>query len=365
MIWGILSDTHDIDRKVIEHLIVEFKRRNVEVIIHSGDIEPQHLDPELFGNLPVVCALTEHQVDKSEFQTPPAGWVFTHPGKRVIYFGGKRIYVGHKMSFEFLIGSEQELEKTLQKISHEYDGVRWLFSGHSHRQAEIEGDLVTFINPGAIQDASDGNYEFAIVDPEIKQVVFSRISRTKDQRKPVSVGVISDSFDISKRDPSFWGKLADEFRQRDVSSVIHCGNILPGDIGKQELADFEVYYNLRSDQRNPGGPNNWHFINPDHPVVDIADYRFYVELELGAKLLGESEFTMREICLRLRKKYSGIHYVLCGFTRNSLYEEGSEVRIVNPGDIVNYRNFVVLCLPRNEITLGRVPVDLLPTFSET
>ncbi len=364
MILGVLSDTHDIDENVIRHIIAEFKKRDVEAIIHCGDIEPQHLNPKLFGNFPVVCALTEHQIEKPEFKTPPEGWIFTQSGKRIIDFFGNIIYVGHKRSFEFLTGSEQMLEKGFEEISHSHDGVRWLFSGHTHRQAEVRGQLITFINPGAVTDSFDGSCEFAIVNTKTKQVVFSRILRANDQRKPISIGVISDSFDISKRDPSFWEKLIAEFHQRDVSCIIHCGNIFLEDIGRKEMADFQVYYNLRSDQKNPGAPDNWHLISPDNPVVEIDDYRFYVELELGAELLEESEFSMRKHCLQLRRKYPGISYVLCGFTHSELYEEGPEMRIVNPGDIVNARNFTVICLPKSEITLGSVPVDLLPPFFE-
>ncbi len=52
MIIGILSDTHTDKANAIPHIVKEFKRRYVEVIFHCGDIEPIHLDPKLFGNLP-------------------------------------------------------------------------------------------------------------------------------------------------------------------------------------------------------------------------------------------------------------------------------------------------------------------------
>ena len=56
----------------------------VEAIIHCGDIEPRHLQPELFGNLPVFCALIEEQIGRKEFETPPAGGIFTKPGHRIV-----------------------------------------------------------------------------------------------------------------------------------------------------------------------------------------------------------------------------------------------------------------------------------------
>ena len=59
MIIGVLSDTHNDKMNVLPYVMAEFKKRNVEMIVHCGDIEPKHLKPELFNNLPVICALTE------------------------------------------------------------------------------------------------------------------------------------------------------------------------------------------------------------------------------------------------------------------------------------------------------------------
>lgn len=360
MIWGILSDTHKDKMNAICHIMAEFKKRGVEAIIHCGDIKPVHLKPELFCNLPLVCALVKEQVEKKEFANPPNNWRFTKPRNRIIDIGDTRIYVGHKRAFEFLTGSEANLINTLNKIRRDHDWVRWLFSGHTHHQIYKQSHVINFINPGAVEDSFDG-YEFAIVNTETDEVVFSRIPKTKPNKKPFSVGIISDSLNISELDPEFWKKLVEEFKKRDISHVIHCGNLAVEDIGEKEFDSFQVHYNLQPDQKNPSTiPENWHLIDQKEPVVEINGYRFYVQLDLGATLLEQSEYDMYKFCLELRRKHPMISFVLCGFTNDAFLEEGEQVRIINPGDVLKDRNFAVISLPRAEITFSHIHPDPLP-----
>ncbi len=360
MIWGILSDTHTDKMNAICHIMAEFKKRGVESIIHCGDIKPEHLKPELFCNLPLVCALIEEQVEKKEFANPPNNWRFTKPGSRIIDIGDTRIYVGHKRAFEFLTGSEADLINTMNKIRRDHDWVKWLFSGHTHHQIYKQSHVINFINPGAVEDSFDG-YEFAIVNTETGEVTFSRIPKTKPIKKPFSVGVISDSLNISELDSEFWKLLAEEFKKRNVSHIIHCGNLAVEDVGREELSNFLVYYNLRPDQKNPDTiPKNWHLISQEEPVVEINGYRFYIQLDLGAALLEQSEYDMHKLCLRLRRKHPRISFVLCGCTNDAFLEEGEQVRIINPGDTVKDRSYAVISIPCVEITFNHVRVDPLP-----
>jgi len=301
----------------------------------------------------------ENQMGKPEFAKPPEGWLFTTPGNRVFNFCNVAIYVGHKRSFEFLAGSESDLNKTLNTIRRDHDFVRWLFSGHTHHQIYKQGPLINFVNPGAVESSFEG-YEFAVINTDTEEIVFSRIPKTKPQIDNFSIGVISDSLNISDLDSTFWKRLAEEFKKSGVKNVIHCGNLAENDIGRAELSEFEVFYNLRPDQRNHHAPKNWHLIKSDYPVVEVKGYRFYVQLDLGAELLEKSEYDMHRLCLMLRRKYPGISFVLCGFTNNAFYEEGEQVRIINPGDIVKDQNYAVITLPTAEITFSRVPVEALP-----
>ncbi len=361
MIIGILSDTHSDRDNALELVIEEFVKRGVQFIIHCGDIEPQHCNPSIFRNIPVICALNAEQLEKPGFKTCPAGWIFTQPNRRILDFNHIRIYVGHKRSYDFLKTSEHNLMAFLDQMRMTHDGLRWVFSGHTHHQFFVQTRLVNFINPGAIEDSFDG-YSFALIDTENSEIVFSRIMKTKPNIDTFSVGIISDSGRISKIDPDFWHLLVKEMRKRDVKVIIHCGNIDPSDIGRPELSGFKVYCNLRRDQKAPKEiPDNWEIIkNSESPIVKINDYSFYIQIDLGIDLLSESEFDMHNTSMKLRRKFPEIDFILCGFTHNALLVEGEQIKIINPGDIIDDRNFAVICLPRKEITFGHVPVkDML------
>lgn len=359
MILGIISDTHKDRCNAIPHVILEFKKRNVEAIVHCGDIEPQHLSSDLFGNLPVICALVEAQAEMSEFKSPPSSWDFTRPGDRIREIKGVKLYVGHKRSFEFLNGAESELTRTLNLIRKNNDEVDWLFSGHTHHQIYLQGRTISFLNPGAIEASFDG-YEFATINTENKNVVFGRIPRTTPKKSPFSVGIISDSLNVSDIDAEIWIKLAEEFKKNNVKHVIHCGNIATEDVGLPEFDDFTVYYNLRQDQRADQKKENWILVQKDYPVAEINGYKFYIQLDLGASLIEKSEFDMHKLGLDIRRKYPAISFILCGFTNSAFLEEGEQIRIINPGDVVKSRNFAIVSLPTTEITFSHVEFEPLP-----
>lgn len=356
---GVVSDTHQDRMGALPHVIKRLIKMGAEYIIHCGDIESKHLDPKLFGDLPVICALTEDQVGKNEFQTPPTGWIFTVPSDRVRRLGDMLVYVGHKRSSEFMFGAEAKLLETMDRLRKDYDGLRLMTSGHTHHQIYCKTRLVDFVNPGAIEDSYDGSYEFAFYDSERNRTVFSRILHTKPIVQKFAVGVVSDSLNISDLDPSFWVKLRKEFAELGVKYIIHCGNISLKDVGREELNEFEVFYNLRLDQRKSDAPKNWHLIEPGRPVVELNDYRFYVQLDLGATLNQQSEGDLHRLSLQLRREYYDISFILSGFTRSFL-EEGEQLRIVNPGYALNNGCYAVITLPRLEILFGEVPVDPLP-----
>ncbi len=364
MILGIISDTHDIDDNTIKHVVREFLQRGTDIIVHCGDIERQHLRPELFGNLPVICVLNAEQVSKEPFKNPPPEWKFTFPGDRVRDLGNTervRCYIGHRFSFDLAAEPEASFKARLNKLRRDHDGLRYAFAGHMHHQALAQTLLVTFINPGAVQFSPDG-YEFAVVDTKKGEVVFSRIPKTKYSESPFTVGIISDSLNISKLDADFWKKLAKEFHDRDVSRIIHCGNIAESDVGKQELADFEVYFRLRSDQRRKDAPENWRLISQDPPIVAINGRKFYVHPSLARIILEKSEADMHRECLMISELYPEVSFILYGNTNDAYFSEEMDgrTRIMNPGDALSSRNFATVCFPRCEVTIGKVPLDPLP-----
>jgi predicted phosphodiesterase len=166
--------------------------------------------------------------------------------------------------------------------------------------------------------------------------------------------------------------LAKEFKKRDVSHIIHCGNIALSDIGRPELADFTVQYAIREDQdsdhrkmqKDKNIPENWKVISENNldkgAIVKINGYRFYVQLDLGLEFMSKSELGMDSMAMQIRREHPETEFVLCGFTREALYVEGQQVTTINPGDVNTDRSFVVIHLPRREITFGHVPYEPLP-----
>lgn len=380
MIIGIIADTHEDRHNATPHIIKEFKARGVEVVFHAGDLtNVSHYDPKLYGDFPVYYALTEAECErdssgkcirpKPQFMPPSHKWQFTMPEHRIIEVAGDKYYLGHKLPFDFYLATkESDFSQRLQKIRLENDGMRLICGGHSHAQTYHQGLLVSMVNPGAAEGSINWGYEFAIVDTVSGQVVFGRVMPCPTMGDVFTVGVISDSLNVSKLDQQFWSRLRNEFIARDVSHIIHCGNIVLDDIGRPELADFEVYFNLLPEQikqMNIAGswgkvPSNWHQIDPDAPVVDIKDQRFYVKLDLALAFMDLSEMGMDGLAMKIRQQYSMTNYVLYGFTNQALYYEGQQIRIINPGDVNNDRNFATICFPRHEITFGHVPLDPLP-----
>jgi predicted phosphodiesterase len=376
-IIGVISDTHKDQQNATPHIIEEFRKRGVTRIFHAGDLDQKHFNAQLYGNYPVHYALTEDQCEielegrcrcpREGFFPPATNWRYTMPGHRIVRIDGESYYLGHKIPFDFYLNmGENDFDERLQRIRLANDGLRWIFGGHTHAQTYRQGRLASLINPGAAEGSINWGYEFAVLYEDKGEVVFGRIMPTPPMEESFTVGVISDSLNVSKLDISFWEHLRQEFYYRGVSHVIHCGNIALADIGRSELAEFTVHFNLLPEQIvdldiadlkwQEKLPENWKLINSEKPVVDINDQRFYIKLDLALDLANLSEMAMDFLAMKIRKDFPMTNYVLCGFTNEALYHEGQQIRIINPGDVNHDRNFCTICFPRHEITFGHVPV---------
>lgn len=385
MILGILSDPHEDKHNAIPHVIAEFKKRGVEVVICPGDLtEAKHYDVDLFGGFSVYYALTENQCEmdakgncirpKRQFMPPGRNWQYTMPGHRIIEINGELYYLGHKIPFEYyLLMSEEKFGEHLQEIRLQNDGLRYIFGGHTHVQTLCEERTVSMINSGAVMGSGNWGYEFAVLDTDTNQIIFGRVMPAPPLDDPFTVGVITDSLNVSRLDVKFWPRLRQEFMARGVSHVIHLGNIALEDIGTPEFADFTVHYNLLPTQVvdldcadlhwQKKIPDNWNLINPEAPVVDILGKRFYVKLDLALEFRNMSESGLDHMTMKLRKEFPGTNYVLCGMTNGALYYEGQQVRVVNPGNSCYGHRAVTICSPRDELTFFGVPVDPLPAIA--
>jgi len=364
---GMLSDTHNVKGNDLQRVMAAFKEAGVEIIFHCGDIYAQDLDPKKFLELPVYCALVDKQPEDPAFRFPPRGWTFTENKKsRIIYVNGEPYYVGHKRSFRLLNSTETEFLQNLNELRRDTDGLREVCSGHIHFQYYDQTGVVDHINPGAVTDALSGRIEFAIFDSETNETSFCQLYRTNPIIEDRTIAVISDSLRISLLDPAFWKCLATELAKRNVTDVIHCGNIAISDIGKPELDAFQVHYNLKDDQKydipkSQKIPDNWHLVGDNEkkePVVEINGYRFCVQLNLSLQITQKTTTQIWTIRQELREQYSDLDFILCGFTHNCLLMGGYQPYIINPGDIIDDRNFATLTFGKKiKITFGHVPLD--------
>jgi len=361
---GIISDTHDDRANALPYIIRELIKRGVDQIIHCGDIEPKHINSSLFNGLPVTCAINFEQHKKIDIKNPPAGWAYTTHTKdnhetRIRDIDHIRCYIGHKFSSRLLLEPQTAFMKGIDELRTNFDGLRWIFAGHTHHQIFTQDALVNFINPGAVCDSINNSHEFAILDTNTGEVTFSRILRTTPIEPDFSVGIISDSLQISKIDGDFWKKLSIELKNKNVTHIIHCGNIASEDIGRSELDEFQVHYYSRVPATQRPG-NNWHAINKNRPLININGRQFYLHTILARILLEESEVEMHKECLKILENHPEVSFVLYGGTNNAFLNEGQQARIFSPGDAFSSRGYGVIKFPVTEIVLGHVPLNPFP-----
>ncbi len=413
MLILIMSDTHSVDKSKIKMIVSDAINRGVELIIHPGDIQKEHIDAGLFGNLPVICALTENQspMRNSDFVFAPANWCFTRPSEvdsakmlltdpeikrildqyiideevskliserigdanirrlielqsiadRIVNLGDLKIYVGHKRSYDVLTDSVR-FNRFMNEVNQVCDGVSLICTGHTHHKFLIQKDQINWINPGAVMVMPAGvvpydGYDYAIFNSDNNEVIFCHIPVVVANTNSCTVGIISDTGNISKLDEQYWWLLAEELMQRGTKYLICCGNHWIGDIGRAELGSFEIFYNLLPHQSdNASTPGNWHRINPDLPLVEIEGFNFLVQYNFGTDLSSRSEHDSLSIAKSLSRNYENrqIDFVVCGLGSDALFEDGGDIAIINPGDSRKKRKFATVCLPRSEITFGTV-----------
>ncbi len=356
---GVLSDTHEDSRRNIPAIIKIFDSKGVDQIIHGGDIIAKHVSAKLFGNLPVDCALTGNQHRMLEFSRPPNHWRFTKPGDRVLFLERELlIYLGHQRFYELLSEDEGSFIKTLNVLRRDYDGLRWLFGGHTHHQILRKNHVVNCVNPGAVENFKGA--EYAIVDTDTTDVIFSRIPPESPTKRAIKIGVISDSRHVSGLDPYFWHKLVEQFKLAGVEYVIHCGNIANDDIGRTEFDSFSrVFFSPEKRQGELKRPANWEPIDPIRPVVDIEGYQICVQFSLGEEVIGLSERELYQMSVKLIAKHWA-DIVLFGVTPDAFLDEIENVVIINPGNVIKGRNFAIIELPKGEYSFSRIQMDPLP-----
>lgn len=140
MLIGILSDTHDqcIRTRAAVSLLVS---KGAEALIHCGDLTGRDIVYEcadrptyfVFGNCDEDLGGLRRAMDEIGATCLERGGM--------IALGGRRLAVTHG-------DSEREIQRLVEQQP------EFLFSGHTHRQADTRHGEIRRINPGALHRAS-------------------------------------------------------------------------------------------------------------------------------------------------------------------------------------------------------------------
>ena len=118
---GIISDTHGLLRPAVLPIF-----KDVEMIIHAGDIGSQDVLDSLGSVAPVIAVRGNNDTER---------WAKKVPQTAVAQVAGARLYVLH------------DLKELSIKISEK--GFAAVISWHSHRPVIDERDGVLYVNPGS------------------------------------------------------------------------------------------------------------------------------------------------------------------------------------------------------------------------
>lgn len=163
MIIGILSDTHN-DIEMTEKALEVFRDRQVEFVIHAGDLtSPRML--RLFEGMECRFVLGNGDLDVEILNEESKKYGFGD----IDYFctfelGGKAFMVFH--------GNDVPLFREAV-ASGKYD---YIVKGHTHCFENYVSNRARVINPGALY-GTDDEFSVAILDTETDKVDLVRIER--------------------------------------------------------------------------------------------------------------------------------------------------------------------------------------------
>lgn len=127
---GIISDTHD-NMGAIEDAVQLFNKRNVELLLHAGDIVSP-FTARVFGGLkmPMKCVYGNNDGDHKALAAAYEGIADFKAGSRIIEYAGKKIFMSHA------------------ELSLYPDSPDVIIFGHTHETVIKEENGSLYINPG-------------------------------------------------------------------------------------------------------------------------------------------------------------------------------------------------------------------------
>ena len=144
---GILSDTHS-RYQTVEAALASLQARNVNFLIHCGDIE----DAEtvwLFRGFTVHFTFGNCDTERTELRQAIHGIGATlHEGYGCLELDGVKLAFTH--------GDDRYVMRDLENA----DAYDFLFYGHTHKAYEYRAGRTRVINPGALQRATTKSFLF-------------------------------------------------------------------------------------------------------------------------------------------------------------------------------------------------------------
>ena len=146
---GVISDTHipDIDMHIPQVVLDAFK--NVDLIIHAGDM----VSLEVVDELKTVCSKVEAVAGNMDQETVKK----KYPVKQILEIFGHRVGLMHGS------GAPLNLPELLKDAFKE-DNCDLIIFGHSHKPMNERIGGVLFFNPGSATDFSAAYNSYGIIE---------------------------------------------------------------------------------------------------------------------------------------------------------------------------------------------------------
>lgn len=180
---GLIADTHYPTKlPLLPYDAIEHAFRDVDGILHAGDIESQDVLDTLSGIAPTQAVRGEADC-------------LSLPEKRVLRFGDVRVGLIHgnrhpliehyfrlqRQCGNLYAGGQHLLDTLPQRFAD--DKVDVIIFGHLHRPMCIEQDGIILVNPGAVYTISEDVAQWQLIheqNPERRAMLETHIKRYKE-----------------------------------------------------------------------------------------------------------------------------------------------------------------------------------------
>ena len=157
MIIGVISDTHENVANILK-AVEEFKKENVEFVIHLGDVIAPGTVKFFEGlNMKFIQGNCDGDIDLLKQKIEEKGWEFLGETAE-LELNGKKIFLSHKPNEEAINSGK----------------YAYVFHGHTHKKRLETVGNTTVLNPGAHYWKSENT--IVVLDLEKDEARFLELS---------------------------------------------------------------------------------------------------------------------------------------------------------------------------------------------